>query len=282
MTQERDYLDFLEYGRMLADNTLKSIAHDFEMFKSILGVDLETANRRDVEKFVIEQNKEKLSTATVARRIASVKGFFQWQIENEYREGLNPAQGKIAPKVKHDSFKSIGIETLKEVYHQAPTKELKTMIALMGYGGLRLEEVATVSIDNFVYRDDNGVLAIDLKNTKGDRPRKVSLALVPDQELVERVCNRGFIGQRGKLSTNGVWRRVRDYLSSKGLKKVSPHDLRATFATMLANNDVNHVVIRDMMGHTTLNGNAITSIYVTTTSVEDQAQEVLEKMEGVL
>lgn len=281
MEQEKRYLEFLEYGRLLSQNTIKSIENDFSIFKDVLEIDVAEAKRRDVEAFVMAQNRLKLATATVARRVSSIKGFFDWQIENEYREGLNPANGKVAPKVINESHKSIGVETLKRLYTQAPSKEIKTMIALMGYAGLRLDEVATLSIENKVFRDENGVLAVDLKRTKGNRPRKVSLALVPDQSLVEQVGLVGFVGQRGKLSANGVWRRVKGYLNKQGLKNVSPHDLRATFATMLAKNDVNMVVIRDMLGHTTLDGNAITSRYVTVTSVEEQAKE-LEKMRDIL
>ena len=77
MTQVERYLDWLRYGRELSDNTIKSIENDLKQFTGTL----EDAIRMDVEMFVMKQNKNGLSSATVARRVASLKGFFEWQIE---------------------------------------------------------------------------------------------------------------------------------------------------------------------------------------------------------
>lgn len=269
MTQTEKYLEWLKYGRNLSDNTIKSIKNDFEQFEG----DLETATRSDVEMFVIKQNKQGLSSATVARRVASYKGFFEWQIQNDLRTGKNPAEWKVAPKIKNISHKPITQEELEELYTKAPTKDLKAAIALMGYAGLRIGEVTNVGIKNMVFKDENGEYAIHLRDTKGGKERKVTLGLLPEPEIVKNIAqNGGFKGQRGNLSENGLWRRIKKYFNKIGKGNITPHDLRATFGTMLIENDVNVAVVRDMLGHTTLEGNEITSRYVGVTSVEQQAK----------
>ena len=261
------YLEFLKYGRRLANNTVKSIENDLAQF----GDNLIEATRANVERFVMEQNKQGLSTATVARRIASLKGFFEWQIYNGQRTGINPADGKLSPKVKNESHQAISEEKLYALYTNAHDDILKVAIALSGYAGLRIGEIVGLGKTSKVFRDSEGHLAINLTKTKGDRPRKVTLALVPHKELIEQYQN-GLIGQRGRLSEHGLWRKMRRYFDSQGMGDLSPHGLRATFASLLVAKGVRVDIVRDMLGHASLAGNEITSRYVSTNSVEKQYQ----------
>lgn len=273
MTQVERYLEWLKYGRNLSDNTIKSIENDLKQFTG----SLENAIRMDVEMFVMNQNKQGLASATVARRVASLKGFFEWQIYNGLRQGINPAAGKVAPKIKNKSHTAITKKELDDLYYNATNKQERAAIGLMGYAGLRIGEVMALGITNNVYTDSTGELAIHLVDTKGGKERKVSLALLPDQELIQEIYDQGgFKGQRGRLTENGMWRRLKKYFKKAGYAALSPHDLRATFGTMLIENDVNVAVVRDMLGHSSLQGNEITSRYVSTAPVERQAQVLKE------
>jgi len=273
MTQVERYLDWLRYGRELSDNTIKSIENDLKQFTGTL----EDAIRMDVEMFVMKQNKNGLSSATVARRVASLKGFFEWQLDNELRVGRNPASGKVAPKIKHNHHKAITSKELSTLYNEAKNKQERAAIGLMGYAGLRIGEVMALGITNNVYTDSTGELAIHLTDTKGGKERKVSLALLPEPQLIQEIYDQGgFKGQRAHLTENGMWRRLKKYFKKAGYAALSPHNLRATFSTMLVENDVNVAVVRDMLGHSSLQGNEITSRYVSTTPVERQAQVLKE------
>ena len=273
MKQTQQYLEFLEFGRKLSKNTIKSIEHDFTTF----GEGLEQATRKDVERYVMDQNKKGMSTGTLARRVASIKGFFEWQQYNDYRVGLNPADGKIAPKIKNKSHEAISINLLDHLYQQAPTDTLKVAIALMGYAGMRLGEVVGIGTTSKTYRDENNELAIHLTETKGDKERSITLALAPNKELIEFADKSGgLMGKRGVLSTNGLWRQMGNYFKEMGHSDLSPHGLRATFSTISVTNGIRVDVVRDVMGHGSLQGNTITSQYVKVCSVEDQSRELLE------
>ncbi len=263
MTHTEKYLEWLKYGRQLSDNTITAISNDFKHF----GDDLENATRSDVEMWVMKMNKDGLSTATVARRLSSISGFFEWQIYNELRNGSNPAKGKIAPKIKNTSHEAISKDELDMLYNNS-SGVVRTAIALMGYAGLRIGEVANLGIINHVYYDTSGKQAISLKQTKGDKERDVSLALLPNE-----IIGKPLQGQRGPLSANALWRRVRKYFDDMGFHNLSPHGLRATFTTILSENQVQEVIIADMLGHTsTENLNNITMRYIKTTTPEQQAQ----------
>lgn len=274
MTQVKKYLEWLEYGRNLAPNTLKNVESDLRKF----GEGIDEALRMDVERFVMKENKRGMSTASVARAVASLRGYFEWQLYNGLRNGLNPAAGKIAPKIKNKETKVLTKEELDYLYENAPTKNIKVAVALMGYAGLRIGEVIGIGKHNQLFYDDNGVLAVHLTQTKGDKERLVSLELIPDKDLIVATAqNKGLQSERGSLTENGLWRQLKAYFKKMKFDRLTPHGLRGTFSTILAESGVNSVIIRDLLGHSTLEGNVITSRYIKTTSVETQAK-VLKEM----
>lgn len=270
--QQEKYLKFLEHGRKLAPNTIKGIRNDFEQYTG----DLDNATRSDIEMFIIDQNEQKLSSATVKRRITSLKGYFNWQIYNDLRLGNNPCDGNITPKVKHNHHKAITYDELMKLYINAPTDVLKFAISLMGFAGMRIGEVIGMGEHNKVYHDENGVLAVSLVQTKNDRERDITLGHLPNVELIENITDQGGVyGRRGKLTSNGLWRQLKKYSESMGIDNLSPHDLRATFATVSDSFNIKETVVRDVLGHTTTkNGNAVTNIYIDTVSVEEQFKEL--------
>jgi len=258
------YMEWLEHGRQFSKNTLRDVRGDLETFDG----NLDEALRFQFEQYVVKENKRGMASATVNRRISTMRNYMQWLIDNDLRSGKNPVSKHMTPRVRHEHHKSIGKELLDELYESA-NKDVKYAIALMGYAGFRIGEVA--NLDNYYY-DANGILAAHLKDTKGGKERHVSLALVPDPELIKTVIdNGGLQGQRGRRTANSIWRIVKAHVG-----KTTPHDLRATFSTMLVENDVNVAVVRDMLGHTDLQGETMTSRYVSTTPVEKQAKELME------
>lgn len=274
MKQTERYLEFLTHARNLSMNTINSIKNDLEQF----GDSLENANRSDVEMFVIKQNKQGLKGSTVARRVSSYKQFFEWQIYNGLRNGINPAGLKIAPKVKENPYDTITRDELIMLYDNATNDNVKLAIALSGFAGLRIGEIVGIGNKNFIFEDDNGNLAIHLKETKGDNERFVTLGLLPCKNLVESAHERGgLIGKRGALTENGLSRLMRTYFNSMGFKSLSAHGLRSTFSTISVKNNVRVDVVRDVLGHTTLDGNAITSKYVAKNTVEQQYEELNER-----
>ena len=278
MKQVDRYLEFMEYGRNLRPKTIQELKSDFNN----INFDIENAIRYDVESYIIGLNKQGLSTGTINRRLATLSGFFEWQLYNGLRQGLNPAGGKIAPKVVTEHHQAITKRELDMLYNHAPNNNIKGAIALMGYAGLRISECVKVGSENKLYRDKNNILAVHLVDTKGGKERKVTLALVPDVDVIDKIMrDGGFVGQRGLMTHNGLWRQLKNYFSDMGYYDLTIHGLRATFATMLAENSVRIDVIRDIMGHVTLGGNEITSRYIAVTSVEEQARELLEKREGL-
>lgn len=263
MTHIDKYMDWLEHGRKFSKNTLKAVRHDLEMFDG----NIDEALRYEFEAFIMQQNKKGMSSATVNRRISTMRNYMQWLIDNEIRNGKNPITNGMTPRVRHKHHKGVSKEELDNLYNKS-SDDVKYFIALAGYTGMRISEV--VSVNEILYEDDKPY--IHLKDTKNGYDRKVSLALVPDFKLVKRYVDQGgVIGQRGKLTANALYRRV---VKETGLK---PHDFRATFSKLLMDKDVNVNVLRTMLGHTASGElGEVTARYVGEATIEKQAQALKE------
>lgn len=266
MTQKKQYLEWIRYGRKLSENSIKSIESDFNQF----GDHLETATRQDIEMFIMDMNRRGLSTASVARRVSSVRNFKQWQLYNGLIDKDPTQGGRLSPRVSNKSHTTLSYKQLESLYSNSPNRNIRVAVGLMAYAGLRIGEVVELGVTNFVYRDENGVQAIYLKDTKGGKERKVSLALLPDE-----ISNDPIKGQRGVYTSNGLWRILSKYFAEQGFKDLSPHGLRASYSTLLVQSDVRVDIVRDILGHSGIgefNGNHITSRYVAAATVEMQAQ----------
>src|SRR5262249_22162203 len=94
------YLDHLRVERRLSPNTLESYAHSLASlarFSERRSSAIETLDRSALEAFVREQ-RETLSPRSVARVVASVRGFFRYLVLDGRLEH-NPAEDLHPPRV---------------------------------------------------------------------------------------------------------------------------------------------------------------------------------------
>lgn len=53
----------------------------------------------------MKMNKMVYQLQQSQRKLSSISGFFEWQIQHNFREGDKPCKGKIAPKIRHETKK---------------------------------------------------------------------------------------------------------------------------------------------------------------------------------
>jgi site-specific recombinase XerD len=144
----------------------------------------------------------------------------------------------------------------------------RALLTLLYGTGVRASEVASLR-DVDVDLSDNTVRVIG----KGGHERVVPLNVEVARALAQYRCARGrvtpqasFFKSRsgGSLSRNAIYERVRLHARRARIdKRVSPHQLRHTFATHLVRQGVQLVTIRDLLGHRCISS---TQIYLHTTA----------------
>jgi integrase/recombinase XerD len=182
---------------------------------------------------------------TVATKLAVIRRFYNAALWRSLRMD-NPATGLKAPKDKtgrEDSVKFLPLEGFKRLLSMPDNARDKAILALMGWHGLRVEEVVNLDLANLALAGELPTISV---TGKGSRTRKVHLiersvvalsawldirqGQPSEQAIFVSIGNRDQ-GQR--LTTRAVRYMVDSYLAQAGLKAdgISCHSLRHSFAT---------------------------------------------------
>ena len=167
----------------------------------------------------------------------------------------------------------------------------RTMFLLMLRCGLRVSEVGNLSWSALDFAQ--GTVRID--NSKGQVDRVVYLA--PDVAKALRQWQRlqtaaapyvfpSRMSRKGglPLTARQIQHRMTHYLRLAGITKAySPHSLRHTFATQLLNDGASLEVVKELMGHRSLDITLrYTQLYDRTKRAQyDQAMVLVEQRQGL-
>ena len=198
-----------------------------------------------------------LKPKTVNCHLDSIRGFYEYLVNEEDVPITNPVRHGYALRLSRPLPKHLREEEVAALFDCIKGYRDKAMFNLMLRSGLRVEEVANLTLD-----------AIDLKrrkifvyNGKGNKDRVVYISNDAFNALFEYLrvrpstrAKRVFLVEKGTytgkpLSVRGIQKRIEYYAGKSGVK-VSCHHLRHTMATQLLNADADLVTIQDLLGLT--------------------------------
>jgi integrase/recombinase XerD len=260
------FLDYLAVEKGLSQNTLESYGRDIGKYADFLEkkrVDsFSAAGRTEMRELVESLKRSGLSSASVARTLAAVKGLHRFLLleglsKTDPTEALEtPKQGMRLPKAL------TGAEV--EAILNAPSGDGpeairdRAMLETMYAAGLRVSELVGLPIGGVNF--EVGFLKV---TGKGSKDRLVPLgqaALAAIREYLEasrplllkqRECPALFVTRRGAgMTRQGFWKIVGKYAKVAGIKKnISPHMLRHSFATHLLEHGADLRSVQMMLGH---------------------------------
>ena len=214
-----------------------------------------------------QSSMSNLSSASVAQRTSAVREYFKFLYRNEFIS-RNPAEMLETPQIKNREQSALNGEQVRAMVNAATNLRNKTIIMMLAQTGLRIHELANITIEQYESRSNN-VLVI---RGKGDKDRLVGLAdetinLIDSYIANERKdgCEYLFVGNRGnKMDGKNTSAMLKVCARKAGIENweelhISNHTMRRTFATMMSEADVPIEVISKAMGHS---GIQITSRYV--------------------
>jgi len=204
------------------------------------------------------------SNVTRARKLAAIKSFFNYLVENEGLE-VNPAALIRSPKIPEKEPEYLtdeeSIHFLTTIAQEAKPRVRDRDMAiavLFLHTGLRVSEMANLELLDVNLRVNQ------IKITrKGNKEQYLHLNGETGGALVNYLANRPqaqngrfFVGTNGaNLSRSYVYGIVRRYMRLAGIDKGKhgPHLLRHTFCTRLHQKGVDPFTIKDLAGHKSLN-----------------------------
>jgi site-specific recombinase XerD len=227
-----------------------------------------TIDHRALRRYAASLSERGQAPATVARKLAALRGFFRALVELGER-GDNPAELLSSPKRPQHLprvLKPADVATLLDGIPATTPLELRdrAMFELAYSSGLRAEELVSLDLDAVEF--DAERVRVE---GKGDKTR-----LVPTGEhalrAIERYLARArpaldngedgalFLSKTGRrLSTSDVRRRLRVWTQHAaaqvpGVGDLHPHALRHSFATHLLEGGADLRAIQELLGHASI------------------------------
>lgn len=236
--QFRDWLSV----RGRSAHTTRSYASDLRMCLQEVGTSsIALSELEEVGMRWLQSKRDTLAPKTTTRRLTSLKAFAAWTgSPRAFSEFIPPTPGKPRPKPLKERFDGVRL-----MIEAAGTEDMKVIIALCGFAGLRINEALTIVPANVHLRDR--VLTI---RGKGDKERTVPMS----DELVEVI-----IGTVVRRLTEPVLVVMADRVAREKITRiakrvglignVSSHHLRATFATQLMEDTHDLRLVQELLGH---------------------------------
>jgi len=273
-THQRDFIkEFLSYIQVekgLARQTLESYARDLARLNEWArknGKLVPDLNRSDLRKWIASLSREGLAPTSISRAVSAARGFFKFlmldgHIKRHPAEELDtPQRFTYLPKfLTEDEINRLlaapDISTEEGIRDRA-------MIELMYATGLRVSELISLK------QADLDILAgLVVCHGKGSKERRVPIGKSAIHWLQQYGAVKAGYGKpnsphvflnRGKpLSRQFAWALIRRHASQVGIKDVSPHTLRHSFATHLLQHGADSRSVQALLGHSDI---STTQIY---------------------
>ncbi|MBU0645129.1 MAG: site-specific tyrosine recombinase XerD [Alphaproteobacteria bacterium] len=268
-----------------AENTQLSYGRDLIGFSDWLsgrGQSFETAERADIEAYLIACEAEGLAQSTRARRLSSIKQLYRfayeegWRADNPAIQIKGPGRSKRLPKTLSEDEVGALLTAAREI-GRAPADRLRNtcLMELLYATGMRVSELVSLPVS--AARGDPRMLLI---RGKGGKERMVPLSAPARAALTAWLVARdqaediakiekgkkssGFVfpsrGKLGHLTRIGFYQLIKDIAIQAGISpdKVTPHTLRHAFATHLLAHGADLRAIQTLLGHADL---STTEIY---------------------
>jgi integrase/recombinase XerD len=258
--------------------------------QAALYADLTQTTPGDIDAWIETSFRHQLAPGTVATRLRVMQGFFAFLCD----QGSVSQSPIRLPRhyilVPQDLPRPMAEEEVVAFFRVIDVLRDRTMFLLMLRCGLRVSEVSHLSWAAL----DLAQGTIRIENSKGQVDRVVYLA--PDVAKALRQWRRlqaaearyvfpSRLTRKGgmPLSARQIRNRMTCYLKRAGITKAySPHSLRHTFATQLLNAGASLEVVKELMGHRSLDVTLrYTQLYDRTKRAQyDQAMAQVEKRQG--
>ena len=261
-----EFLHNLDVTRAASKNTLVAYANDLKQLEAYLTrqhVPLEKATHLHLRGFLGVQAATHSAT-TRARRLAAIKSFYKFLVRRKIIE-VSPARRVKAPKLPQRLPRAIPVDETFALM-EAPTDQTplglrdRAMLELAYGCGLRVSELCGLDLRS-VDRASRIVRVLG----KGNKERLVPVnetalealdAWLQQRPLVakEKATPALFLNYRGgRLTARSTARHLVKHALAAGLdRRVTPHQLRHSFATHLLAGGADIRSIQELLGHASL------------------------------
>jgi len=260
-----EFINYLSVERGLAMNTLESYGRDLRQYSQFLEedqADLHAVSRNTILNYLMFLQEQGKATATIARRLAALKAFYQFLVR-EKRIGTDPTANLESPKLEKRLPRVLTVTEVERLLAQPDSSQPaglrdRAMLELLYATGIRVSELVSLEVADVNL--EGGYIRCAGKGSKERIVPLGSLAIKSVREFLENgrmrlVKDRDesalFVNHHGhRLTRQGFWKIVKRYADDARIEKeITPHTLRHSFATHLLENGADLRSVQEMLGH---------------------------------
>ncbi|NCG12367.1 MAG: tyrosine-type recombinase/integrase [Planctomycetia bacterium] len=273
------FLQHLESERNLSSETLRAYRKDLEQLQEFFQVnnlsELVSRSTEEVRRWLAHFGELGYSRSTIARKLASVRGYFRFLQRENKLEGRCAFLELDTPKVPRSLPHFLTIQEVMRLLDQPQTDTYRglrdrAILEILYSTGLRVSEL--VALD-WCHIDSK----IRLVRAFG-KGRKERIVPIGEHAIRSLISYREAIPSRW-IPENGNWapvpvllNRIGERISDRSIRKIfdryvgragldqktSPHTLRHSYATHLVDSGANLREVQELLGHKHL---ATTQVY---------------------
>ena len=277
---------YLFQEKKMSRNSLEAYRRDIRAFGHFLSEksidNVLAVTESTVISYVLFLRKEGRTTATINRKVASVRAFYNFLIKRGAIDD-NPVKKIKTPKTEKKAPDYLSLEEVERLIEQPDEspkgRRDRAILELMYATGMRVSEV--VNLDEGDINLKMGFAACVSEDGKGriipiGTKCCESLAVYLDEVRADFLSDSKekalFINQSGgRLTRQGLWKIINIYAAEAGIeKRISPQILRNSFAAHMIQNGADLKSLQELLGHEdaaatqiylTLNKSRITDVY---------------------
>ena len=269
------FAKYLELEKRYSPHTILSYKNDLNQFVvyaiSHLGItSFKQIAHAHVRSWVVSLMKDNYTPTSIRRKISTVKSYFKYLIKTQ-KISSNPASNVVLPRIGKRLPKVVRKEQMRRLDFSphvqsmdfSPLRDWIILEMLYQTGMRRAELIGLKDEDIDFARHELRVIG------KGDKERIVPISqrlkdllrlyMTKRDEFIDVRADRFLITDKGKpLYPRFVYNKVKNFLEPiSSLERKSPHVLRHSFATHLADNGADLNVIKEILGHSNLSATEI-------------------------
>ncbi|MHB9146082.1 MAG: site-specific tyrosine recombinase XerD [Symbiobacteriia bacterium] len=261
-----EFINYLSVERGLALNTLESYGRDLRQYSQYLQVGDDTAfdlaSRTQIVDYLMHLQQQGKATATIARRLAALKAFYQFLVREKYLD-KDPTANLESPKLEKRLPKVLTVREVELLLAEPdPSSPAglrdRAMLELLYATGIRVSELVSLNLPDVNL--DMGYIRCSGKGSKERIVPMGSMAIASVREYLDHGRSRLvrdreeqalFVNHHGRrLTRQGFWKIVKKYAEDAKIEKeITPHTLRHSFATHLLENGADLRSVQEMLGH---------------------------------
>lgn len=262
----KDFIEYLQKERKMSPNTLEAYSRDVMEFIAFEGsrglTDLTETTGTEIIAFLHELKMSGKSAATVNRKLASIRAFFNYMIEVNLMKD-NPTSNIKSPKIERKTLEYLEIEEVNSLL-AVPDDSVKgirdrAILEVLYATGIRVSELIDSNVEDINLRMGFITCAGEHSTPRIvplGRPARAALenyiydarnALIKENRE-EKALFVNYYGNR--ITRQGLWKLLKEYGAKAGIKhRLTPNIIRNSFAVHMLQNGADLKSLQELMGH---------------------------------